>query len=98
MISDFGGVLTTPLVQSFAAVQDETGISFEDLGDAMQAIADRDGEHPLFELETGEITEVDFHDKLRDELEPRLGHRPDAAPVQRDLLRGAAPERAHDRH
>ena len=28
VISDFGGVLTTPLVQSFAAFQDETGIPF----------------------------------------------------------------------
>ncbi len=32
VVSDFGGVLTTPLVQSFAAVQDETGIGFEELG------------------------------------------------------------------
>jgi putative hydrolase of the HAD superfamily len=42
----------------------------------MQAIADRDGEHPLFELEKGKLTEADFHGKLEDELEPRLGHRP----------------------
>ena len=38
VISDFGGVLTTPLVQSFAAVQDETGIPFEELGKAMARI------------------------------------------------------------
>ena len=43
----------------------------------MQAIAERDGEHPLFELEAGEITEADFLDALGDALEPELGHRPE---------------------
>jgi putative hydrolase of the HAD superfamily len=76
VISDFGGVLTTPLVQSFAAVQDETGIPFEQLGKAMTTIAEQDGKHPLFELETGKLTEADFLGKLGDELEPMLGHRP----------------------
>ena len=75
MISDFGGVLTTPLVQSFAAVQDETGIPFERLGEAMQRIAQRQGEHPLYELERGRLSEVDFLKALADELEPVLGHR-----------------------
>jgi putative hydrolase of the HAD superfamily len=77
VISDFGGVLTTPLVQSFAAVQDETGIPFEQLGKAMAAIQEKDGKHPLFELETGRLTEADFLAKLGDELEPMLGHRPE---------------------
>jgi epoxide hydrolase-like predicted phosphatase len=77
VISDFGGVLTTPLVQSFAAVQDRTGIPFEALGKAMAEIAERDGAHPLYELEKGEIAEVDFLANLADVLEPMLGHRPE---------------------
>ena len=77
IVSDFGGVLTTPLMQSFAAVQDETGISFEQLGKAMKTIQDRDGSHPLFELEIGRITEADFLAKLGDALEPELGHQPE---------------------
>ena len=60
VISDFGGVLTTPLLGSFAAFQDQTGISGEALGRALQALAERDGAHPLYELETGRMTEVDF--------------------------------------
>jgi putative hydrolase of the HAD superfamily len=76
-ISDFGGVLTTPLIQSFAAVQDETGVPFEELGKAMTAIQEADdGRHPLFELETGRLTETDFLRRLGDTLEPVLGHRP----------------------
>jgi putative hydrolase of the HAD superfamily len=76
VISDFGGVLTTPLVQSFAAVQDETGIPFEELAKAMGRIEEADGKHPLYELETGHLSEVDFLGKLGDALEPALGHRP----------------------
>ncbi len=77
VISDFGGVLTTPLMHSFAAFQDRTGISAESLGRAMQAIADRDGDHPLFALETGRMTEAEFLTKVADTLEPDLGHRPE---------------------
>jgi putative hydrolase of the HAD superfamily len=76
VISDFGGVLTTPLVQSFAAVQDDTGIPFEELGKAMGRIEEKEHKHPLFELEKGRISEPDFLDKIGDELEPVLGHRP----------------------
>jgi putative hydrolase of the HAD superfamily len=77
VISDFGGVLTTPLIQSFAAVQDETGVQFEELGNAMTRIQEEDGRHPLFELETGRLSETDFLRKLGDALEPALGHRPE---------------------
>ena len=43
VISDFGGVLTSPLLDSFAAFQDSSGISLEHLGLAMAAIWKRDG-------------------------------------------------------
>jgi putative hydrolase of the HAD superfamily len=77
VISDFGGVLTTPLLRSFAAIQDEIGIEAGTLGRAMQRIAEREGEHPLFELERGTITEADFLDKLQRELASDLGHEPE---------------------
>jgi putative hydrolase of the HAD superfamily len=77
IVSDFGGVLTTPLLQSFMAFQNETGISAETLGKAMQAAAEAGGENPLFEMERGEITEAAFLAVLTDHLEPLLGHRPE---------------------
>jgi epoxide hydrolase-like predicted phosphatase len=77
VISDFGGVLTTPLVQSFAAVQDHTGIPMEALGAAMSRIAEEEGVHPLYELEKGNLTEDEFLGKLGDSLEPAIGHRPE---------------------
>jgi putative hydrolase of the HAD superfamily len=77
VISDFGGVLTTPLVQSFMAFQDQTGISSETLGKAMQAATDANGDNPLYEMERGEISEVAFLELLTDHLKPLLGHRPE---------------------
>jgi putative hydrolase of the HAD superfamily len=77
IISDFGGVLTTPLIQSFVAFQDQTGIAMETLGLAMQRMAERDGSHPLFDLEKGELTEALFRERIADELEAELGHRPE---------------------
>ncbi|HVW47767.1 MAG TPA: HAD family phosphatase [Solirubrobacterales bacterium] len=77
IVSDFGGVLTTPLMGSFLALQNEHGVSVEDFGAAMKAAAEAgDGEIPLFKLERGDITEAEFLEVLRDGLEPRLGHRP----------------------
>ena len=58
IISDFGGVLTSPLLDSFAAFQDSSGISLEELGTAMVQIAARRGANPLFELEKGRIRTV----------------------------------------
>jgi putative hydrolase of the HAD superfamily len=77
VISDFGGVLTTPLLRSFLAFQDHTGISWEALGRAMQRAAERDGAYPLFELEKGRMTEAGFLDLLADQLEAELGQRPE---------------------
>jgi putative hydrolase of the HAD superfamily len=77
IVSDFGGVLTTPLVESFMAFQDQTGITTETLGKAMQAATDANGENPLFEMERGEITEDAFLALLTEHLEPLLGHHPE---------------------
>ena len=60
VISDFGGVLTSPLIESYAAVQDSSGVPLDALGRAMAAIADRNGSNPLFELEIGKLSEAVF--------------------------------------
>jgi len=69
VISDFGGVLTTPLIESFLAYQRESGISIEELGAAMGRMMEKDGgRHPLFELEKGHLTEDEFTRGLGAEL------------------------------
>ena len=76
IVCDFGGVLTTPLLSAFAAVQDEVGVSAENLGRAMREGLEEGEELPLFRLERGEISEDEFLDRLEDGLESLLGHRP----------------------
>ena len=68
VICDFGGVLTSPLIEGFAAYQERSGIAMGDLGRALQSSADRLGEHPLFELEKGNISEQEFRHRLETEL------------------------------
>jgi putative hydrolase of the HAD superfamily len=75
VICDFGGVLTSPLLDSFVAFQNSSGISLEQLGVAMGAIMARDGKHPLFELETGRMSEADFLRELAEQLTDQLGRK-----------------------
>jgi putative hydrolase of the HAD superfamily len=68
IVSDFGGVLTTPMIEGFLAYQDQTGVTVEELGRAMAEAQKRYGEHPLFQLERGEISEREFGKRLADAL------------------------------
>lgn len=74
VISDFGGVLTNPLLEAFVKYQEITGIPLEVLGEAMLAVGERDGMHPLYELEKGLLSEADFTRVMQVELESRLDH------------------------
>lgn len=73
IISDFGGVLTSPLLDSFIAFQNEHGVPLEALGTAMAKITERRGVQPLFELETGRMTEAEFLEALAEHLTEQLG-------------------------
>jgi putative hydrolase of the HAD superfamily len=73
VVSDFGGVLTTPLADAFAAIQEEDGLDPGALGAALRRIAERDGAHPLHELERGHMTEHDFLAALAAQLREDLG-------------------------
>jgi putative hydrolase of the HAD superfamily len=72
LISDFGGVLSTPLSRGFLAYQEEAGISLEELGLAMARAGEAHGEHPLFALERGEIAEAEFARRLEEQLDGRF--------------------------
>jgi putative hydrolase of the HAD superfamily len=73
IVTDFGGVLTSSVSDSFVAWQDATGIPLEALGKAMAEIAEREGANPLFELETGRVSEAEFLDGLSRQLSSDLG-------------------------
>jgi putative hydrolase of the HAD superfamily len=73
LVVDFGGVLTTPLLDGFAAFQDHSGVPPQALGRAIAAVAARDGANPLHELELGHMTEADFLGRVADAVSDDLG-------------------------
>jgi putative hydrolase of the HAD superfamily len=72
IVSDFGGVLTVPLIDSFIEFERESGVSPQAFGTAMAAITRREGANPLFELETGRMSEREFLTTLQAELSVQL--------------------------
>jgi epoxide hydrolase-like predicted phosphatase len=75
VISDFGGVLTTPLKGAFRGYQDKSGIPLGELGPAIVSIGETIGENPLFALETGRLSEVEFERLLGDQLSAQIGEK-----------------------
>jgi putative hydrolase of the HAD superfamily len=73
IISDFIGVLTTPIAGVFTQFQEEIGIPPEALRDALQRSAQRSGNNPLFELECGRMSEGEFLVALEQELHEEFG-------------------------
>jgi len=73
VISDFGGVLTTPLTGSFQRIADNSGVTLAALGQALEALQARSGAHPLHELECGRMSESVFVAGLREALSEQLG-------------------------
>jgi epoxide hydrolase-like predicted phosphatase len=79
VISDFGGVLTSPLSGAFAAFQDDSGIPLAEVGTAMAALGVARGANPLFELETGRLSENEFLSGLAAQLSRQLERTVDLA-------------------
>jgi putative hydrolase of the HAD superfamily len=80
VVSDFGGVLTTPLLDAFLGLQERRGIPLEAFGAALaRAATENGGANPLFELETGRLTEAQFVSVLGDALRTELGRDVDLA-------------------
>jgi putative hydrolase of the HAD superfamily len=73
IVSDFGGVLTTPLMDSFAAFEKWAGIPSDALYGSIVQVAAQLGANPLHELETGRLSEREFLDSLGAELTRVLG-------------------------
>ena len=73
IVSDFGGVLTSPLMDAFARLQEGIDVPGEAYADAMALSLSHDGVHPLFALERGEISEAEFIARLEQGLEATLG-------------------------
>jgi putative hydrolase of the HAD superfamily len=93
VISDFGGVLTSPLMQAFNRVQDDMDVPVEAYGPAMIHSLAHDGVHPLFALERGEITEAEFLARLERGLAATLGRDVALHGFGARLMNGLGPNR-----
>ena len=94
VVSDFGGVLTTPLAGSFQGFADRSGIDLETMGQALAALHEREGTHPLHELECGRLTETAFVENLRAALVELLGRDVELASLAETLWEGLFPNDA----
>jgi len=72
VISDFGGVLTNPLWEAFAGWNERVGADPGALGMALQKAAEELGEHPLYALEKGHMTEAEFTAAVQAQLPPEI--------------------------
>ncbi|MFI1735884.1 HAD family hydrolase [Streptomyces acidicola] len=73
IVVDYGGVLTNPLVETFAAFAELAGIDAGDLAQAFLTATERHGETPMAALETGAITERQMVDRILAELPEGAG-------------------------
>jgi epoxide hydrolase-like predicted phosphatase len=93
IISDFGGVLTSSLIGSFLAFQESSGVPLEELGKAMAAVGEQHGANPLFELETGRLTEAEFMDSIGSQLTRQLSRPIDMNGFAEDYFSHLRPNR-----
>jgi putative hydrolase of the HAD superfamily len=73
IVSDFIGVLTTPIAGVFTQFQEEAGVAPDALREALERATQRLGVNPLFELECGRMSEQAFLAALERELSERFG-------------------------
>jgi len=91
VISDFGGVLTTPLTGSFRALADQLGIQVSTMGQAFAAFAQCADAHPVHELECGRMTEDAFAAGLQRALSDLIGREVEFAAFTETLWAGLFP-------
>ncbi|WP_243740758.1 HAD family phosphatase [Streptomyces sp. 8K308] len=70
LVCDYGGVLTNPLLETYQAFADRTGIPLETIAAAFAAATRRHGATPMGDLEIAAITEAQMVRRVTDEMPP----------------------------
>lgn len=96
LIVDFGGVLTTAIIESFAAFCDDVGIAPERLRDILRSALEDPTPDPthVHLMETGKITEEDFNRWLAAELSHGRDEPVDPNGLKQRLFQRTRPEPA----
>ncbi len=74
VVSDLGGVLTTPLYDAFVAYEGHSGVPLMEFWTALGALTEASGANPMGELECGHISETQFIDALAGQIARQIGH------------------------
>ncbi len=88
VISDYGGVLTSPLAGAFMKVNERHGIPDTALGAAMARAGERIGQNLLEELECGRLGEPEFLAMLGAQLSEDLGRTLDLSQFSEHYFEG----------
>lgn len=91
VVSDYGGVLTTPLAGAFVQINERHDLEPEALGAAMARAGEQVGKNLLFELECGRIAEVEFLALLGAQLSADLGRTVDLSRFSEHYFEGLSP-------
>lgn len=73
VISDFGGVLSSPMFDAFKAFQADLGVGEDALARALGQATQEDGENPIYALERGEVSEGEFIARMERSLAEVVG-------------------------
>jgi putative hydrolase of the HAD superfamily len=68
LVCDYGGVLTNPLLETYQAFADRTGIPLEAIATAFAAATERYGATPMADLEVAAITEAEMVERIAAEM------------------------------
>ncbi|MGW1774313.1 HAD family hydrolase [Streptomyces sp. NPDC002104] len=71
VVVDYGGVLTNPLQETFAAFAEAVNVPFPELRGAFARAAQRHGRNPMADLETASCTEREMVERVLAELPGR---------------------------
>lgn len=91
VISDYGGVLTSPLAGAFAKINERHGLPETALSEAMMRAGERAGMTLLVELECGRLPEDDFLALLSAQLSADLGRELDLSQFSEHYFDGLEP-------
>jgi putative hydrolase of the HAD superfamily len=94
VVSDFGGVLTVPLLEGFARYEARSGVSAKAIGEAIARATEADGRNPLFDLEIGALSEGEFLAILEREATAILGRPVELQRFGEEYMSGLDPNEA----
>lgn len=91
VVCDYGGVLTNALAETYAHFSQATGVSPRQVAAALSFAVERDGVHPMADLEISKISEREFCARLESALYETSGRAIDLGDFRETWFAGRRP-------